>query len=93
MESALERKLRLQKLQEEADLDNASHLFGNEFMVKTGEEGKATAVVAAAVAAKQVDWLDALNPSTQLDFNNMSDHLCKRLRAFEVHKNMSPPPF
>lgn len=81
IENELERKLRLQQAQEDADHDNAVALFGSDFISKTkpSEEAKAKVVV------KQVDWLESLDPVSLKDFDSITDHLSKALRKFEVN--------
>lgn len=81
VETSLEKKLRLQKLQEAADLDNAMHLFGAEHIRADNETTGATKSVAKIV---EVDWLDSLKPETQKDFDMIAEKLTKKLKSFEV---------
>lgn len=80
-ETELSRKLRLKKLQEAADMDNAAALFGSDFMVKA-EDIQETPVI-----VKQVDWLESLNPTTPKDFDQIVEKLGKKLKTFESSKH------
>lgn len=81
----MEKKLRLQKLQEAADLDNAMHLFGAEH-IRADTEEVSTGCVGEKSGAKivEVDWLDLLKPETQKDFDLIVDKLSKKFKSFEV---------
>lgn len=81
-ETELERKLRLQKIQEDADHDNAVALFGSEFISSSSSAKPVEAET--KVVVKQVDWLESLDPVTPKDFDAISDHLAKALRKFDV---------
>lgn len=86
LETAMERKLRLQKLQEAADLDNALHLFGAEHIVKGESESSAQPPLATTVPPPQPDWLQSLAPQTQKDFDAIVETLGKKLKGFEKSK-------
>lgn len=83
LETAQEKKLRLQKLQEAADLDNAVHLFGSDF-IKAEDEPTGTTTAPAKVV--EIDWLQSLDPQTAKDFDAISATLSKKLKSFEKSK-------
>ena len=81
VETELEKKLRLQRLQEASDMDNAMALFGAEYMNSAAELAPSEA---KNVVVKEVDWLESLNPEAQKDFDAMVEKLSKKLKSFEV---------
>lgn len=83
-ETELERKLRLQKIQEDADHDNAVALFGSDFIASSASKPSEEFKEKTKVVVKQVDWLESLDPATLKDFDAISDHLAKALRKFDV---------
>lgn len=81
----MEKKLRLQKLQEAADLDNAMQLFGAEHIrADTDDYAAATTTGGSKAKIVEVDWLDSLKPETQKDFDLIAEKLTKKLKSFEV---------
>lgn len=92
VETALERKLRLQKLQEAADLDNAMHLFGAEHIVKDEDvkETHTAPPMATCIPPPQPDWLQSLAPKTQKDFDAIVDTLSAKFKTFDTNKLYIP---
>lgn len=81
VETELEKKLRLQRLQEASDMENAMALFGVEHMKSAAEVAPSDA---KTVVVKEVDWLESLNPEAQKDFDAIVEKLSKKLKSFEV---------